>query len=46
MNLYNAIDNFVIIKILEHNNNTDYIDEFKENIRKIDGDIVFLKIDE
>jgi len=46
VNLYNAIDNFVIIKILEHNNNTDYIDEFKENIRKIDGDIVFLKIDE
>lgn len=46
INLYNAIDNFVIIKILEHKNNTEYIGEFKENIAKIDGDIVFLKIDE
>ena len=42
-NLYNAIDNYCIIKILEHNSNTEYIDEFKENLSKISGDIVFLK---
>ncbi len=46
INLYNAIDNYCIVKILEYHNNTEYIEEFKENIRKINGDIVFLKIDE
>lgn len=45
-NLFNAIDNYCIVKILEHHNNTEYVEEFKENIRKISGDIVFLKIDE
>ncbi len=43
VNLYNAIDNFVIIKILEHNNKLEYIKEFNENLGKIDGDIIFLK---
>lgn len=42
-NLYNAIDNYVIIKILEHNNRLEYIEEFKENLSKIDGNITFLK---
>lgn len=46
VNLFNSIDNYCIIKILEHHNNTEYLEEFKENIRKINGDIVFLKIDE
>lgn len=42
-NLYNAIDNYCIVKILEHHNNLEYIEEFKENLRNIDGDIVFLQ---
>jgi len=43
-NLYNAIDNYCIIKILEHNSDTLYIEEFKENLRAIEGDIPFLDI--
>lgn len=43
-NLYNAIDNYCIIKILEHNSNTSYVEEFKDNLRAIEGDIPFLKI--
>lgn len=44
-NLHNSIDNYCIIKILEYHNDTIYIEEFKNNIRNIDGDIPFLKID-
>lgn len=46
VNLYNAIDNYVIIKIIKHNNKTEFIEEFQENLDKIDGDIVFLKNEE
>lgn len=45
MNLYKAIDNYCIVKILEYQNDTKYIDEFKDNIRGIEGNISFLKID-
>lgn len=44
-NLFNAIDNYCIVMILEYHEDSLYIEEFKNNLRRIDGDIPFLKID-